>query len=165
MEPKQLSREDKLKAQARQRYATDSEYRERRKESGMRYRAKSKAKKRAYDRRRYLERQEEFKKKRLELYHGNKNIEREKLRDYYKRNKKAFFYRAADYRARKTKQQISKHHKEALRAIYESCPPGYHVDHIEPLKGKDICGLHVPWNLQYLKAEDNIRKGNRRVEP
>lgn len=54
---------------------------------------------------------------------------------------------------------ILKFYNEAKRLEKETGIK-YHVDHIVPLQGVNVCGLHVPWNLQVIPATDNIRKHN-----
>lgn len=50
--------------------------------------------------------------------------------------------------------------RKIIREIYRNCPTGWHVDHIFPLRGKLISGLHVPLNLQHIPAENNRSKHN-----
>lgn len=65
------------------------------------------------------------------------------------------------YKAKALPKWLTKSQKAEIQRIYDECPAGYHVDHIIPLKGRNCCGLHVPWNLQYLTAEDNLKKSNK----
>ena len=39
----------------------------------------------------------------------------------------------------------------------------HHVDHIYPLAGEMVCGLHVHWNMQVIPARDNLKKGTKVV--
>lgn len=54
-----------------------------------------------------------------------------------------------------------------MESVYAYCSAlresglDYHVDHIVPLRGKIVSGLHVPWNLQVILGSDNVKKGNR----
>lgn len=49
----------------------------------------------------------------------------------------------------------------AIEAFYAARPVGMEVDHIIPLQGKNVSGLHVHWNLQYLTPAENAAKGNK----
>ena len=56
---------------------------------------------------------------------------------------------------------LDKAGRKAIAEIYVNCPDDWHVDHIVPILGKTISGLHVPENLQYLPDWVNHMKGNR----
>lgn len=63
---------------------------------------------------------------------------------------------------------LSKEHLAEISSIYRSAVDlelktgvKHHVDHIVPLQGKNVSGLHVPWNLQVIPAVENMKKGNR----
>jgi hypothetical protein len=45
-----------------------------------------------------------------------------------------------------------------IQRIYACVPNGMTVDHIIPISNRLVCGLHVPWNLQYLTRSDNSIK-------
>lgn len=70
-----------------------------------------------------------------------------------------------------TPKWLTEEHKQQIADTYEhmrDCRTvtgeDYHVDHIVPLRGDNICGLHVPWNLQVLPAYVNISKSNSHEE-
>lgn len=51
--------------------------------------------------------------------------------------------------------------KDKIREIYKKARAlGMHVDHIIPIRGKTVSGLHCEANLQLLSPMDNIRKSN-----
>jgi hypothetical protein len=50
---------------------------------------------------------------------------------------------------------------DAIKTIYANCPEGYHVDHVIPLQGRLVSGLHIESNLQYLPASENAKKFNK----
>lgn len=94
-----------------------------------------------------------------------------KQKVYRKKNKALTIANTARYRAAKDKRTppwLTEEHKEQIKAFYVKCEliqketgVPHHVDHIIPLRGEAVSGLHVPWNLQILSAAENIAKGNR----
>lgn len=86
-----------------------------------------------------------------------------KTKQIWEDQKVARKFFAAERRARVKQQTPAWSDREELRKIYIGCPEGLHVDHIVPISGRNVCGLHVPHNLQYLTATENSKKSNSHV--
>jgi hypothetical protein len=62
---------------------------------------------------------------------------------------------------RKYPSWICKKGKREILAFIKACPSGFEVDHIIPVNGPNVCGLHILENLQYLPKSVNNRKRER----
>lgn len=98
----------------------------------------------------------------------NKEKKREYDREWVKNNRAASNSHKAKRRAKErqaTPVWLTEAHLEAIKAIYaeadrlskETGVP-YQVDHIIPLSGRTVSGLHVPWNLRAIPAQENNRR-------
>jgi hypothetical protein len=92
-----------------------------------------------------------------------RQAELQRMQSYRQNNWPKFLAYRKEEHARKRTQTPKWADRKAIQKFYRACPPGFHVDHVVPLHGRYVCGLHVLNNLQYLPALDNLSKGNRHV--
>lgn len=102
----------------------------------------------------------------------NKKAKSEYRKKFRKENRERLapleIYRANKRRAMKCNATPSWSQEDKIKVLYEKAKwlesltgKKYHVDHIIPLQGKNVCGLHVWENLQILEMKLNIRKSNK----
>lgn len=91
---------------------------------------------------------------------------KERNLEYYYRNKDKWKVIKAKRRAAKLNATPMWADKQAIDFVYYCCSLlnkkgcDYEVDHIVPLQGNTVCGLHVHNNLQLLRKVDNRKKSN-----
>lgn len=95
-------------------------------------------------------------------YREDNRAEVRSYNDYWRRtNLKRMCAHTMAYNARKKQALPIWADLEEIKKIYAACPHGHQVDHVIPLRGRLVSGLHVAGNLQYLPGVENNEKGNR----
>lgn len=83
----------------------------------------------------------------------------DKTRESNARRRSARLQRAPPWLSLEHRLQIKRIYAEAVKQSKET-GTRYEVDHIVPLRGTNVSGLHVPWNLQIITRAENLRKCN-----
>lgn len=156
-------------------------------ERAAQWRAKNPDRQREHERR-WRKRNSERERKRLrEFYLKNPERRRQYGDAFYRKHsssvlaRKRAYYRANPDKARVyvvlrraaklncTPSWLTEAHLEEISRVYKKAASmrrggaDVHVDHIVPLAGEFVCGLHVPWNLAIIPARDNQQKGNKLI--
>lgn len=105
---------------------------------------------------------------RKEHYRQNKGRYQELRRQHYENNRAEYVRQAREREGRlKVQQTPVWANKAAIKAFYDHAAlmskitgHPYHVDHIIPLNGATVCGLHVETNLRVVPATVNLSKSN-----
>jgi len=106
-----------------------------------------------------------------EKYAADPDSQKARCAKWYKKNKHVATARLARRRAvlrNAAPGWLTKEDHKAIRRVYKQAAEmtkltgiPHEVDHIYPLKGETMCGLHVPSNLRVITTFDNRSKGNR----
>ena len=83
----------------------------------------------------------------------------EKYTAYAAKRRAAKLQRTPPWLTQEHHDQIISKYEERGRLTQETGIE-HHVDHIVPLQGDTVSGLHVPWNLQVITATENQQKSN-----
>ena len=113
---------------------------------------------------RYLRNPEAFVEKAARWAQSNPEKRRAIEKRFNAKNPGAKKARTAAYRANLRRAMpiwLTTEQKRQIKNIYAECPKGYCVDHIVPIAGENVSGLHVPWNLQHLPEIENEQKCNK----
>lgn len=101
---------------------------------------------------------------------NNPDLSRSYTQKYVAKNKGKRNLWTSNYRNAKVSRMpewLNDGHIAEIEGYYEYCSAlrtiglDFHVDHIVPLRGTSVSGLHVPWNLQVIPGSENMSKGNR----